>query len=410
MRTSRIAPAIVPALVALALALASTALASAPLGGFAQPGLNALNAPEVTNVAPATGPATGGTPVGIGGKNLSGATAVDFGSTPAASFVVKSASKIEAVAPPGSEGTVDVTVTTPEGTSATSRADHFSYVPPGPAVVEVTPEEGAAAGGRPVNIIGAHFENVTGVSFGGAPAAHFEVVSPEKINAVTPVGAAPTVDVTVTTTEGTSPANPPGDEYHFRTEGAEISGLSTNKGPAAGGQTITILGLEFFGVEAVEFGSASTTDFTVDSPESITVTTPPQTAETVAIRLATTFGPSRPEYCPRNKRTRKPGKCIHKNYFKYLEPTVTSASPSSGPKAGGTEVAITGSGFGLEKGQTEVLFGENPSLSVTCSSTTSCTAISPGSNKSGPQAIKVTIHGTESKNSKKNPAATFTYE
>ncbi len=66
----------------------------------------------------------------ITGTDLTGATAVKFGSKDAASFSVSSATKITATSPAGSLGTVDITVTTPGGTSATSSADQFSYAVP----------------------------------------------------------------------------------------------------------------------------------------------------------------------------------------------------------------------------------------------------------------------------------------
>jgi alpha-tubulin suppressor-like RCC1 family protein len=85
--------------------------------------------PSITNVQPDTGPEAGGTTVVISGSDLAGASAVDFGSTPASSFSVSSADSITAVSPAGGQGTVDVTVTTPGGTSATQASDHFTYSP-----------------------------------------------------------------------------------------------------------------------------------------------------------------------------------------------------------------------------------------------------------------------------------------
>jgi hypothetical protein len=84
--------------------------------------------PTVTGVNPSSGPEAGGSSVTITGTNLTGATAVKFGLTNATSFTVNSATSITATSPSGA-GTVDVTVTTPGGTSSTSPADHFSYAP-----------------------------------------------------------------------------------------------------------------------------------------------------------------------------------------------------------------------------------------------------------------------------------------
>jgi hypothetical protein len=84
-------------------------------------------APVVTGISPTSGPTTGGTKVTITGTGFSGATAVKFGTTAAASYTVDSATQITAVSPAGS-GTVDVRVTNATGTSATSTADRFTYV------------------------------------------------------------------------------------------------------------------------------------------------------------------------------------------------------------------------------------------------------------------------------------------
>jgi hypothetical protein len=63
---------------------------------------------------------------GTGFCNGTGATSVKFGLTSAVSYVVNSDTSITAVSPAGT-GTVDVTVTTSGGTSATSAASKFTY-------------------------------------------------------------------------------------------------------------------------------------------------------------------------------------------------------------------------------------------------------------------------------------------
>lgn len=72
--------------------------------------------PTVNSISPANG--TAGTVVTLTGTDLFPGSIVDFGSTPAAGFVVDSDSEITATVPPGS-GTVGVSVTTPYGTSGT---------------------------------------------------------------------------------------------------------------------------------------------------------------------------------------------------------------------------------------------------------------------------------------------------
>jgi len=83
-------------------------------------------APVVTGVAPASGSAIGDQ-VTITGEAFTGATGVWFGAAAAPAMTVDFDSQITATSPPGT-GLVDVTVTTPGGTSATSPADQFTYL------------------------------------------------------------------------------------------------------------------------------------------------------------------------------------------------------------------------------------------------------------------------------------------
>ena len=83
--------------------------------------------PVVEKISPSSGKVSGGTSVTITGTGFTGATVVNFGSNnPATSVTVNSDTSISAVSPAGTD-TVDVTVTTPIGTSATSADDQFTY-------------------------------------------------------------------------------------------------------------------------------------------------------------------------------------------------------------------------------------------------------------------------------------------
>jgi hypothetical protein len=89
------------------------------------------NAPIITKVTPRSGPPAGGTTVTITGLQMTTASKVMFGSIAATSFHVTSATRITAVDPPQAAGTVDVTVTSPRGTSVIGLLDRFTYVPAG---------------------------------------------------------------------------------------------------------------------------------------------------------------------------------------------------------------------------------------------------------------------------------------
>jgi hypothetical protein len=94
--------------------------------------------PTLSAISPTLGPAAGSNTVVITGTNLSGATTVNFGSAAVPATVI-GATEVVANAPAGS-GTVDVTVTTPFGTTATIPADAYAYTPtPSVALPIVTP-------------------------------------------------------------------------------------------------------------------------------------------------------------------------------------------------------------------------------------------------------------------------------
>ncbi|MGA2455653.1 MAG: IPT/TIG domain-containing protein [Solirubrobacteraceae bacterium] len=166
--------------------------------------------PAIEALTPATGAGAGGTLVTITGSGLEGASAVDFGTTPAADFEVRSASEIIAVAPPGS-GTVEVTVTTPTGTTPSRLADRFTYEDS--TVTAVSPATGPGAGGTSVTITGTKLSTAKAVSFGDSPAREFEVRSAGEIVAVAPPGRG-TVNVLVSTSEGTT-ATSSHDEFSY---------------------------------------------------------------------------------------------------------------------------------------------------------------------------------------------------
>ena len=169
--------------------------------------------PTVAKLSVTDGAAAGGTPVVITGTNLNGATSVDFGAIAATAVTVESATQITAVAPAGS-GTVDVTVTTPGGTSALSKHDRFGYTP---SVAGITPGGGAAAGGTPVTITGAGFApgvGTTGFKFGKKKASNVECGSSTSCTATTPRGAG-TVTVIASVGKLKSSSNPPADTFTY---------------------------------------------------------------------------------------------------------------------------------------------------------------------------------------------------
>ena len=322
---------------------------------------------------PRSGGSNGGTTVAISGAGFTGATTVSFGSTPALSFTVNSATSITAVSPSGTPGTVDVTVTTPSGTSPTSVNDQFTYLAPAPTVSGVSPSSGPVAGNQTVMITGNAFSSATAVKFGGVNAASFAVTSSTTITATTPPGTAGTVDVTVTTPGGTSAINS-GDHYTY---GPAITGISPATGSSSGGTTVTITGTDLTGATAVNFGSTAALSYTVNSATSISAVSPVGSVGTVYITVTTPDGTT---------------PVVGAATFTYQAsaPTVTAVSPSNGPASGGTSVSVTGSGF---SGATGVKFGSTAATSFSVSSSSTLTAVAPAGTAGNTVDITVTGPG-----------------
>jgi DNA-binding beta-propeller fold protein YncE len=322
--------------------------------------------PAVTALSPSAGPIGGGNTVTITGVHLTGATGVSFGSNAASSFTVVSDTQVTATAPAGS-GTVDVRVTTPNGTSVAAPADKYTYTS-GATVGALNPSSGPTAGGTVVTITGTNLSNASAVSFGGTPATSFSVLGPTQISAVAPPGTAGTVDVTVTTSGGTSPTGS-SDQYTY-VAAPTVSAVSPNTGPTAGGTSVTITGTSFTGATAVSFGTTSARSFTVTSGTSITATSPAGSG-TVDVTVTTGGGTSATGAA---------------DGFTYIAmPAVTGLAPASGPAAGGTIVTITGANL---SGATAVKFGGSAAVWFNVMSATSITAKAPAG--SGTVDVRVT--------------------
>ncbi len=185
-------------------------------------------APSITSISPTTGSTSGGTTVTITGDNLSGVAYVFFGSTEATSFTVISSTEIQATSPAESAGAVNMTVTSPGGTSPVTSADEFTYTSPTPTlkpptVTGISPTSGPTTGGTSVTITGTGFTSSATVMFGSVTATAVTVNSATSISATSPAESAGTVNVTVTTPSGTS-ATSTADQFTYVVPVAPVTG------------------------------------------------------------------------------------------------------------------------------------------------------------------------------------------
>ena len=331
--------------------------------------------PTVSAVSPTSGPTGGGGTVTLTGTNFAGATAVAFGANPATAYTIDSSTSITATAPAGSAGTVDVTVSTPAGTSATSSADEFTYnagPPPAPTVSSLAPNKGTTGGGTTVTISGTNLSGATAVGFGANPAAAYTVDSSTSITATAPAGSAGTVDVTVTTAGGTS-ATSGGDRYTYVVPPPTVSSVSPTSGSSAGGTTVTISGTNLTAATAVSFGATAASSYAVNNSTTITATAPAgTTGSTVDVTVTTAGGTSATNAGDSYSYTAAPPPL----------PVVSGLSPGSGPA--GTVVTVSGTNLA---GATAVSFGAAAASSFAVDDSTTITAVAPA----GTGTVDVTV-------------------
>ena len=139
-----------------------------------------------------------------------------------------------------------------------------------------------------------------------------------------------------------------------------VTAVSPASGPLVGGTAITITGTGFVAGATVDLGGVAATGVVVVSATSITATSGARAPGAVVVTVTNTDGQGG---------TLSGG-------FTYLgpPPTLTSITPATGPTAGATSVALTGTEFGSG---TTVTIGGVAASSVVVASSTSLTAATP---------------------------------
>jgi hypothetical protein len=331
-------------------------------------------APTVTALTGnTTGPSLGGTSVKLTGTNFSAGTKVSFGGTAAASAAVIDATTITATTPAHAAGAVSVTVTLPDGQSATLPSAFTFEASAAPTITSVDPSSGPS--GTQITITG------TGFATTADPA---NAVSP----AIVSVGSAACVpgdtDITDSTCLEVVPPAPNCTQNCFQPivrSPTTIVGLVPNA--PGGAATVTVTNPD---------GQTATSTFTNTGPTGAPTLTSidPATADTLGHTLVhltgtefargarVTFGPPGSKgvagrvtsvsadgttidaYAPAGVYGRVDVTVVNpdpdhnpsqlsatlEDAFEFTaapQPTITSITPSSGPS--GTQVTIKGTGF-----------------------------------------------------------------
>lgn len=255
----------------------------------------------------------------------------------------------------------------------------------GPAVSGISPASEQSGGPTTVTVTGTDFSSGSTVSFGPNAATNVSVAAPNQLSATAPSGCG-TVDVTVTTPNGTSAASP-ADQFTYLQScsggGPTLTSISPTSGPEAGGTLVTLTGSAFVsGTTAVNFGTNPATNVSCGSSTQCQATAPAGTG-TVTVTVTVGGVPAT-------------GSATY-SYVAATAPSLTSISPGSGSSNGGTQVTIDGAGF--VAGSTQFFFGSAAATSVSCSSSTQCTAVTPAGQKNTTVSVTVMVGGQAGSNS-----------
>jgi hypothetical protein len=323
-------------------------------GGSTEGTLVGAPAPIVTGLNSDSGLDAGGDSVTVFGRNLAGATAVDFGTGNAASIGTDGNDELTVTTPQGSgAGTVDVTVTTIAGTSATTTGDQFAYTC-NPTIsgawsgTWITPpdSDGNQEGG-----------NLSGDLTFSSPAAPSTITGSGQLSGLAPTPYGGPIEGSATCAGGITIVYPDGSQTSTFTgtltpTGNDASGtfsigtlfpmtgtwsagiptpvvsqVSPAFGPTRGGTAVTVTGQNLNGATSVAFGGVAGTIIT-DGNDSLTAVSP-MGSGTVDVTVTTPGGTS-------------PTSAT--DQFTYLvAPTVSAVSPLGGSPGGGTVVTISGS-------------------------------------------------------------------
>lgn len=288
---------------------------------------SAQESPPATPSISAFSPAEGepGTVVEITGQNLSGVTAVRFGTINATFSGFEDGSRGQATVPAGAV-TAPIAVYTPAGKATSSQA----FVVPvnqSPRITSFTPTSGPA--GTSVQIQGDNLNDITSVQFNGINAAFSSFSG--SLSATVPANAT-SGPISITTPFGTTLS------ATAFTVTVRPSPVVTSVSPNSGkpGSSVQIRGNNLTGVTSVTFNGASAT-YTLFS--GIIFATIPQAATTGPISVTTSGGTF-----------------TTTESFTVLQgepPVINAFSPAEGSP--GTSVQITGNNLA---GATSVKFGD----------------------------------------------------
>lgn len=324
------------------------------------PNAFSYNAPQISAHSPTNGPSSGGTTVILSGT--------DFGTSPVVTLdgkncpiVSSNHTQISFVTMPG-EGINRAIQVNAAGQLSTIR--FFSYDPP--SIAMITPTNGPTSGGTLVTLVGSSLGTNGTVLFNGVPCITTNRTH-SQLQFFTPPGQGVSNAVSVTVA-GQASLN----TRNFRYDSPSIASFSPTSASTAGDTVMTLLGSNFGtnGTVLIDGNACVINSYTHTQIQCV-VPAGQGTNHTLGVVVA--------------------GQASTLKTFSYLQPSILSVNPSTGPTAGGTAVTLSGINFGL----TPTVTMAGTACAVTSSSHSHVTFVTPvGQGVNHP--IQVTVAGQTS--------------
>ncbi len=241
---------------------------------------------------------------------------------------------------------------------------------PGPLLNSILPNRSPLEGGIPLRIIGDGFRSPMYVRIGENPCLSLTVESEARISCLAPSVESPQT-VSVEVAWGAVPREGEiSDESRDQYEGAlrviergltyfqplGVESLTPSKGPASGNTEVTITGIGFTETTDVRFGDSPALNVTLQDSQTLTVVTPPHSADKVDVIVR---DPS--------------GVIILEDAYTYQVPLgIDFISPQWGMTEGGDLIEVYGYGFTddtsvLMGGQAAIIIEARPPARLTIS-------------------------------------------
>jgi PKD repeat protein len=295
-------------------------------------------APTIAAIAPADGPAGGGTPVVVTGSGFvsdpPGTTQVLFGTRPASQVTVQDDAHLTCLAPAGAPGS-EVTVVVLDANGDSAGGPPFRYHPT-PTLASVTPPHGYSGGATAVEVTGSGFllndPGLPEVRFGTRLASDVTVLDDSHLSCNAPPGPSGPASVRVRTANGQASLT----EAFTYDWAPTLLAVAPVAGTSLGGTTVDLDGAGFdtagAGLPVVHFGALLATGVEVLSGTRLRCVAPAGTAGSVVdVEITNAHGSAT-----------RPGAWSY-----HPLPRIDEVTPDHGPASGGTQVTVHGKGFVL---------------------------------------------------------------